>query len=440
VILAGTWLLMMPFTASAGSGLSLTDALFTATSAVCVTGLVVVDTAVYFSFWGKLVIMILIQIGGLGIMVLSYFTLFIMGKRISVEQKSLVSYMLSEDDMGNLKRTLMSIIGITAIIEGAGMLILFAGSAQLGLSFAGRIFFGMFHSISAFCNAGFALFSDSLESFSASPLLLLTLAVLIISGGLSFGVFVNIRDISLFRIRRFWLRLRRRHEASSVPPVLSLNSHVVLSFTFFLLLSGTLLFYALEHKGTLRNLPLGRQYLAAFFQSVTLRTAGFNSVPFGALSGSILVVMIIFMFIGGASGSTAGGIKVNTLAVIFSAIRRAWRNDPQVTIRSKTLATELVSQAFLIFLFGIGAVALGTFILSITEIASLDAILFETVSAFATVGLTIGLTPNLSIVGKVVIITLMFLGRLGPLTVLAASRSESQKLQITYPLGNITVG
>ena len=434
VILAGTWLLMMPFTVRSGSGLPFLDALFTATSAVCVTGLIVVDTAAYFSLWGQVVILILIQVGGLGIMVLSYFTLFVLGRRISVEQKSLVAYMLSEDDMGNLKNTLKSIIGITVLIEGIGALVLAGAGPSDGASLGHRVFFGVFHAVSAFCNAGFALFGDSLESFSGRPLVLMTVALLIISGGLSFGVFVNLKNVAVYRLGRRAAGRQNHHAA------VTLNTRIVLSTTGILILSGMLVFYALEHRGVLSPLPLGRQYLAAFFQSVTLRTAGFNSVAFGSLSTGVVIAMVIFMFIGGASGSTAGGIKVNTLAVLLASVRSAWRNDTKVVLRSHTVDGQSVNRAFLIFLFGVVSVVFGGFILSVTEDAPFRDILFETVSAFATVGLSTGLTATLSSVGKIVIITLMFIGRLGPLTVLAASSSEQGKLQVTYPRAEIAIG
>jgi trk system potassium uptake protein TrkH len=181
---------------------------------VCVTGLIVVDTAAYFSLWGQVVILILIQVGGLGIMVLSYFTLFVLGRRISVEQKSLVAYMLSEDDMGNLKNTLKSIIGITVLIEGIGALVLAGAGPSGGASLGHRVFFGVFHAVSAFCNAGFALFGDSLESFSGRPLVLLTVALLIISGGLSFGVFVNLKNVAVYRLGRRTAGRQNNHSPS----------------------------------------------------------------------------------------------------------------------------------------------------------------------------------------------------------------------------------
>jgi len=203
VILGGTLLLMMPFTAMEGNGLPLLDALFTSTSAVCVTGLIVVDTALYFSIWGKIIILILIQIGGLGIMILSYFTVFVLRRSMSVEDKVLISYMLSDDDMSSISKTLKSIIGITFLIEGFGALVLLIGFIKnTSLSAGSYIFYSIFHSVSAFCNAGFALFTDSLEGFNSSVLLSGGVAVLIITGGISFSVIANLKSVAVGRIRK----------------------------------------------------------------------------------------------------------------------------------------------------------------------------------------------------------------------------------------------
>lgn len=435
VILGGTLLLMMPFTAVEGSGLSFLDSLFTATSAVCVTGLIVVDTALYFSIWGKIIILILIQIGGLGIMILSYFTVFILRRSMSVEDKVLISYMLSDDDMSSVSRTLKSIIGITFLIEGVGSLILLIGFIKnTSLSVGSSVFYSIFHAVSAFCNAGFALFTDSLEGFNSSFLISGGVAALIIMGGISFSVITNLKLVVFGHINR------KRKKGNGLVPPFTLNTKIVLFMSAFLLLIGTILFYAIEHSGTLKNMSLGIQYLSAFFQSVTLRTAGFNTVSFGNLSTSILVVIMMFMFIGAASGSTAGGIKVNTVAVLGAAVKSAWKNEKNVVLLKKSIPSDLVTKAFMIFLFGVCAVILGTFLLAVTEKAPLENIMFEVVSAFGTVGLSTGLTSQLSGPGRFVIIILMFIGRLGPLTVLAAASTGSKRLNVTYPQADILIG
>ncbi len=435
VILGGALLLMMPFTAAEGNGLPFLNALFTSTSAVCVTGLIVVDTATYFSIWGQAIILILIQIGGLGIMILSYFTVFVLRRAMSVEDKVLISYMLSDDDMSSISKTMKSIVGITFLIEGVGALILFAGFVKnTTLSTGSLFFYSIFHSISAFCNAGFALFSDSLEGFSSSLLISGGIALLIITGGISFSVITNLHSVISVKLRK------RDRETLGRQSRITLNTKIVLSFSAILLISGTLLFYALEHGGTLKNMNMGNQYLTAFFQSVTLRTAGFNTVSFGSLAPSMLVVMMIYMFIGAASGSTAGGIKVNTVAVLGSAVRSAWKNEKDVVLLKQAIPSELVLKSFMILLFGVVAISVGTFLLAISENAPLENIMFEVVSAFGTVGLSTGVTSGLSSFGRFIIIILMFIGRLGPLTVLAAASTVSKRLNVTYPRADISIG
>ena len=434
VILAGALLLMMPFTDRGGTGLGALNAIFTATSAVCVTGLVVVDTATAFTPAGQAVIMLLIQIGGLGIMVLSYFTLFVSGRSVSVEDKALISYMLSENDTRNIRRTLFSIIAITFGVEAAGAVILYRVLGEAVPSAGPRIFYALFHSVSAFCNAGFALFSDSLESFAANPLVLVTIALLIIAGGLGFGVSANLVNLGSFSVRKRFSR------DPGAPPRLTLNSRVVLVMTVMLVVSGMLLLYATEHGNTLRPLPTGRQYLNAFFQSVTLRTAGFNSIPFGSLTTTTLLIMIVYMFIGGAGGSTAGGVKVGSVAVIGAYIKAAATGSRTVLIGRHQVATGLVLNAFVIVFFGVLSVVAGTLIMTVSESAPLENILFETVSAFGTAGLSTGITGSLSSTGRVVIIVLMFLGRLGPLTVLSATARRHRNLAVSFPEAQIAVG
>lgn len=433
VILVGTLVLMMPFTAVNGPGLGFLDALFTSTSAVCVTGLIVVDTATFFSTAGRLVILLLIQIGGLGIMMYSYFTMFVLRRSVSVEDKFLISYMLSEDDMSGLSRSLASILGITFLFEGLGALVLFTEFYSPD-NLSNAVLNSVFHSISAFCNAGFALFSDSLESFSGSPIVNVTIALLIISGGISFAVILNVRDNLGDRLKKLFSGRRRTVRR------LSLNTKIVLIGSAVLLFSGMVFFYALEHGGVLKSMSLGRQYLAAFFQSVTLRTAGFNTIPFGSLSTAVCLFMIVYMFIGAASGGTAGGIKINTVAVLGAYVASVLKNSEDVRISRYALPQPRILKAFLIFLFGVLVVTAGVFLLSLSEDARLIDIMFETVSAFGTVGLSTGLTPGLTGFGRVIIILLMFTGRLGPLTILAAASRKTKHVKISYPQADITIG
>ena len=434
VILTGALLLMMPFTTPNREGLGFLDAVFTATSAVCVTGLIVVDTAKDLTLPGQAVILGLIQIGGLGIMAFSFFGIFSLSRRVSFRDRLTVSYMLAEDDLRGLARSLRRIVLYTLAIEGLGAVFFYARFAALdGHGFISA-FRAVFHAVSAFCNAGFALFSDSLESFRSDPWIVLTAAALIILGGISFGV---IRD----GLRATGSVLRALFgRKPAVLYVAAQNTRVVSAITVALLVSGLAGFYLLEHEGVMVSYGLGEQYLAAFFQSVTLRTAGFNTVPFGALRNSTLLFMIVFMFIGGASGSTAGGIKINSLAAIGAYFASFFRRERTPRLGSWAVSPDKVGRSLLVLVFGLSAVFLGVFALSVFESGDFLPLLFETVSAFGTVGLSTGLTPGLSSAGKAVIIALMFLGRLGPLTILSAARRPGKRTDIRFPEGDLAVG
>ena len=440
VILCGTLLLQLPFTTVDGMGLTPVNALFTATSAVCVTGLIVVDTAAFLTFWGQLIVLILIQIGGLSFMVLSYFAIFVLHRSVSVEDKLLLSYLLNEDDMTGLAKTVSRIIYITFTFEAAGALILLTRFVpRYGLS-GSTVFNALFHGISAFCNAGFSLFSDSLEQFSSDPVVLLTIGLLIIFGGLSFGVIINAGRSAKV------LFSKKKTPAGK----LSLNTKVVLAGTGILLTAAFFIIYPLEHGNTLQHYSLGNQYLNTFFQAVTLRTAGFNSIPFGHLTTTTYLVLIVFMFVGGATGSTAGGIKINNAAVMYGYIKSILSGSDSVVLFKHSISENQVNKSFLVFTFSIMAVIGGTIILSASDglhgafgahgaQARLPHILFETVSALGTVGLSAGITPDLSTTGKLVISGLMLLGRIGPITVLAAGAGGKEKVRMEYPQGDITI-
>ena len=433
VIIAGSLLLSMPFSSSDNKSLNFIDSLFTSTSAVCVTGLIVVDTASDFSFWGKIIIMTLIQIGGLGIMILSFSALFMFKRGISIENKLIISYMINEDDISNVAAAVKKITGLTILIEFSGAIILYLFFGKTGLSNTERVFFSVFHSISAFCNAGFALFSDSLESFQGNPGIILTISLLIIMGGLSFSVIFDIYE----KLKN--ILFMKKHHIKVYK--MKVNSKMVLRITLFLLLSGTFIIYYLEHSRSMAELSITEQYLSAFFQSVTLRTAGFNSISFSSLSAPVLLIMIIYMFIGGASGSTAGGIKINNLGVILSYLQSVKDNKKEITLYNQQISIESVVKALTVFVFGIFFVISGVIILSITEDQPILNLIFETVSAFGTVGLSTGITSDLSAFGKIIIILLMFLGRLGTLTIVASlSRSRSKQISYSYPEADISIG
>ncbi len=426
VIMVGTLLLMMPMM-STGDPLKPVDAFFTITSAVCVTGLIVVDTATQFTIPGQITIMVMIQIGGLGIMLLSYFMMFAFRRSVSLKDRQLLSYMLNASDMKSIINSVKRIIFLTFSIELAGAVLMFPIFLRSGLNLEKAIFFALFHGVSAFCNAGFALYSDSLVSFKSNIPINLIISGLIIAGGISFTVMTDVSKV----IGDFLRKKRTR---------LTINSRVVLLATAILLLFPMLIFYRLEHDRNLYTMGLGTQYLSAFFQSVTLRTAGFNTVPFETLGAGTLMMMIGVMFIGGASGSTAGGIKVNTLGVTWAYIRSFRRGSQDILLYRHQVPKDQVMQAFTVILFGMTSIFLVTFLMFLTESAEPVQILFEAVSAFATVGLSTGITGGLTLFGKLAISALMFIGRIGPLTLLTASAGKEKSSAISYPEATLLIG
>jgi len=434
VIIVGTLLLMMSFSTSDGTRLGFVNALFTATSAVCVTGLIVVDTATRFSIIGKVVILLLIQIGGLGIMVLSYFMMFLFRRRLSLERTLIASYMLEEEDMTTLFGALRSILRTTLIIEFIGFLLLLISFSHIFGLGPGSVSFALFHSVSAFCNAGFSLFSENLSAFSADLLVNLVVAALIVLGGLGFAVLINMYWVIGDQLYRLFGGRERKRQG------LSLNSKAVLTVSGILLLSGTLIIYASEHGNTLLVLDMRTQYLASFFQSVTLRTAGFNTIDVTSLHRFTYLFMILFMFIGGASGSTAGGVKVNTVAIIGGYVKGIIRNREEVPLFDHAVGSDLINRAFFIlFLYGV-CIFFGTILLTMTEDFDSVHILFEVVSAIGTVGLSAGITPGLSMPGKFVITALMFIGRVGPLTIFVALSQRKKRYPVIHPTGHIAIG
>ncbi len=426
VIMVGTLLLLLPFMSEDKQTYFL-DALFTATSAVCVTGLIVVDTASHYTIWGKTVIMILIQIGGLGIMLLSSFMLLVFRRGVSLKGRSVLSFMLDKNDLTSIKNSVKRIIFLTFLIEASGALLLFPAFICSGLSLGSSAYYSIFHSISAFCNAGFSLFSDSLLRFQGNIFINFVIATLIILGGISFAVMIDTAS----GIRNIFAGKKHR---------LSINTKVVLRVTGGILLLSILFIYKLEHNNALYGMGIGRQYLASFFQAVTLRTAGFNSIAFESLTNGTLMLMIMVMIIGGASGSTAGGIKVNTLGVVWAYINSFRRERDEVLIFKHQISQKIVLQAFTIIAFAFVLIGGTSFILILTEDMAPIEIMFETVSAFATVGLSTGITPYLSIIGKICIICLMFIGRIGPLTLLTASAGREKRSKITYPEASLMIG
>lgn len=405
------------------TGLSFTDALFTATSAISVTGLGVVDTGTHFTLAGKVLLMFLMQVGGLGQMTLSAVLLYMFGVRLSLKQQALAKDALGQDRRVNLRSLVKKIIAFALIAEFIGFILLcFRWVPEYGWETGS--FYALFHAISAFNNAGFALFSDSMMTFVDDPLVIFTLAGLFIFGGLGFTV---VGDLASNWRRGF------NH--------LHLHTKIMLTATPTLLLVGTLLFWLLERNNseTMQGLTTNGQWLAAFFQSASARTAGFNSVDLTHYTHPALLVMIVLMLIGAGSTSTGGGIKVSTFAVAFVATWGFLRQKRHVVMFKRTVSWQAVTKSLAIIVVSGAMLTTAMFLLMLTEKAPFDRVVFEVISAFATVGLTAGLTANLSEPGKYIMVVVMIIGRIGPLT-LAYMLARPEPSLVKYPEDTVLTG
>ncbi len=428
IIIGGAVLLAQPF-AVHGNPLNFIDALFTATSATCVTGLIVVDTATRFTIYGQTIILVLIQLGGLGIMTFSVAFFYLMARRLSMGNKGLLEASFSQMPMQGMRGLLTTIFSATFIIEGIGALILSLRFA-MDMPWQKAVYFGIFHAISAFCNAGFALFSDSIMAYQTDYIVVLTIGLLIILGGIGFVV--------LYELHSRRVKFKK----------LSLNTRIVLSTTVSLILFGFILMLIFESGNTLNNFSWPQKILQAFFQSVTTRTAGFNSLDIGRLSNATLFIMIILMYIGASPSSTGGGIKTTTLATILAFARSRFNNQEHTQMFNRRLSGSAVSKAVTIVIFSSLTIILFTTLLLFTELSGHShqasrglfmELLFEVTSAMATVGLSTGVTPHLSPTGRILITLIMFIGRLGPLTTaLAIGKKEPQKFK--YVKEEILIG
>ncbi len=430
LILVGTFLLMLPAATAGVRPAHWHEALFTAVSAACVTGLVVVDTASYFSIFGQCVILSLMQIGGLGIMTLSTAAALLLGRRLGFGQRRALQSLMEEESGALLRRSIRFIVIMTFSIEAVGFLALWLyWWRELGRA-GHAAYLALFHSVSAFCNAGFALFSDSLMGHRDSLWLHLWIGGLIVAGGLGFMV------VAEFSRRKTWQALR-----SGRWPALSLHSRLVLIVTAALLVIGTIAIFFLEFDNALDGLPLGGKILASAFQSVTLRTAGFNTIDIGSLKSSTYLLMIVWMWIGASPGSTGGGIKTSTLMVLLLLFRSLLRGRPRVEVFGRTIETETVNRAIVVSLAS-GIIVVGFLLLFLWLEPGLgfNRVLFESVSAFGTVGLSTGITPQLGVATRVLLAVLMLAGRLGPLTLALAVGRRRQYAAVRYPEGKVIVG
>ncbi|WP_139085092.1 TrkH family potassium uptake protein [Bacillus sp. FJAT-27264] len=424
IILIGTLLLMLPVASRSGHSLNFIDALFTATSATCVTGLVVVDTGTYFSLFGQTVIMILIQVGGLGFMTMATLFALVLKRKISLRDRLILQEAMNQSSMEGIVRLIRRVLIYSLMIEGSAALLLsirWAFDMPLGKA----IYFGLFHSISMFNNAGFDLFGHyrSLMGYVNDPVVNLIVMFLIVTGGLGFIVIADIVDY----------RRKRR---------LSLHSKVVLSTTAALILAGTLVIFVFEFTNprSMGSLNIGGKILAAFFQSVTPRTAGANTLDISGLRQATQFFIVILMFIGASPGSTGGGIKTTTFTLMIGAVISMLRGREDIVFFRYRLAQERVFKALTITLLALLLIVTVSMVLSTTEGRDFLEILFETTSAFATVGLSMGLTPELSLVGKLLICLTMFAGRLGLLTLAYALGPKQGKPLYQYPEGKMIIG
>lgn len=425
VILVGALILTLPISTTSGESTNFLDALFTATSAVCVTGLVVVDTGTHWNMFGQTVIMILIEIGGLGFMSFTTLIAIILGKKITLRERLILQDAMNTFNIQGLVKMVKYVLVFTVSVQFFGAL-LFSTQFIPEYGLGRGAFYSIFHSISAFCNAGFDIFGNfsSLTSYNSNGVVILVASALIIIGGLGFTV---------------WSEL---YSSKSLKRV-SLHSKMVILMTTMLVLGGTVLMFLFENKNvnTIANMSFMDKLMNSFFASVTPRTAGFNSIPTDGMTTAGQFLTIILMFIGGSPGSTAGGIKTTTIGILIVTIVCVIQGREDSEVFKRRFSKDLVYRAFTLIFIGLSLVIVVTMLLSYTEKgASFIALFYETVSALGTAGLTLGLTSELSTIGKVLIMFMMYLGRVGPLTVVLSITRKKINSGIKYPEGKILIG
>jgi trk system potassium uptake protein len=417
-IVVGTVLLLLPF-ASAGPGhASVTTALFTATSALCVTGLIVVDTPTYWTHFGQVVILGLIQVGGLGIMTLASLLALLVARRLGLRGRLVAQAERAAPELSDIRRLVVGVVLLTAFFETIAAIVLTARLwISYDLSFGSAVYRGVFHAVSAFNNAGFALYSDNLVSFVTDGWVSLTIALAVIAGGLGFPV---------------WFELRRR---GLRPREWSLHTKLTLAGTAFLLTLGFLAMLTFEWSNaeTIGALDTRGKLVASFFQGVMPRTAGFNSVPNGEMEDETLLVSDMLMFVGAGSASTGGGIKVATFVLLFLMVLAEARGDRAVNAYGRRVPEEVQRQALAVTFIALNAVVICALALMALTEFNFTQTLYEAVSAFGTVGLSMGITPDLPDGARLVLVALMFLGRTGPYTLAVALALRQRQRLYSYP-------
>ncbi|HYE67281.1 MAG TPA: TrkH family potassium uptake protein [Anaerovoracaceae bacterium] len=425
IIFTGACLLSLPIASNDGNSIGFLNAFFTATSATCVTGLVIADTLTQWTLFGQIVILFLIQVGGLGIVTLATFFSVLLGRKISMKGKILAQESISDYSFADVVRMIKSVIKITACVELIGAILL--ATIFIPRFGARGIYMSVFHSISAFCNAGFDLMGDyrSLTQYSGDPIVIYTIALLIITGGLGFIVWKDLYD---FRQTR----------------TLYLHTKLVLLISACLILFGAFFFFVSEHTNpeTMGPLNFFEKINAAVFHSITCRTAGYNSLPLNEMSEMSKVMTILLMFIGAAPGSTGGGIKVTTFGILVMAILSNIKGNEETVVLRRRVAQVVVNKALTIAGLSMVLIFIMTVIITSVENFAFINVLYEVTSAFGTVGLSTGITPELHSISKIMLIFTMFLGRVGPLSfAVAIAMRENKKLQnAVYPEGKIMVG
>jgi trk system potassium uptake protein TrkH len=437
LILVGSVALMLPGMTT-DAGISYVDALFTATSAVCVTGLVVKDTGGDFTRLGQWVILVLIQLGGLGIMTFSTIFLLILGRRPSLSQDTMLQGAFAHSPMRNLHTLILWVMSFTLIAELVGAACYFAhGVHESPVNEA--LFIALFHAVSAFCNAGFCLFADSFVRYQSNVLMNLNTIVLIVVGGIGFLVLLEVYE-------RYGLN-RGKNGGPRRP--FSLHAKLTVLTTLILILAGALFFLVVEYHNVLRGMDFPGKILISVFQSVTARTAGFNTVDFSLLSNATLFFFMILMFIGASPGSCGGGIKTTTAAVFFALLRSRLRGESDTMVMNRTIPKGTAARTVAVVISAGLVITVMVVLLLVTQLGGTSHVesrgmfleyLFEAVSAFGTVGLSMGKTAGLNTVGRLVIIMLMFIGRLGPLTLAFSIRAREIPVQLKYSEEHVMIG
>ncbi|NCO76474.1 MAG: ATPase [Cyanobacteria bacterium] len=432
VILLGTVLLMMPFSTETGEWGDFITALFTSTSAVCVTGLIVVDTGTYFSFWGELFILFLIQIGGLGYMITTTFLILLIGKKFDFRQKIAINESFDRPFLQGSRNLVISVFATTFILELIAIMFLFPVFTN-DYGMRQGLWLAIFHTISAWNNAGFSLFVDSLMGYKTSVVVNLVITCLIILGGIGYQVIIEFS---------FWVIEKIKNNKKHIQDF-SLNFKVVITTTIVLLLFGTIAFFLTEfhNNETFASLSLSDRIIASWFQSVTTRTAGFNSIDISKMTTAGLFISIGLMFIGASPSGTGGGIKTTTLSILMNSTRAVLRGKEAVILHKREVPVSLILKAMAVVFGSMITVVTITLTISLIhpDFSFLD-ILFEVVSAFATVGLSTGITASLSTLAKLALVFTMYLGRVGVLLFMAAIVGDPKPSRIEYPEENLLVG